>query len=152
MNPENFIRQVDPEVYLYCHRLYSAATGLKMPMDSPSNKPVLRDGNSVYSLSNTPLNRGMLAITKELKQIGLPESQRMSMVNRVMEFGGLLDKAELSEFIKSGPTSDQIMVSEALIRACATARIIVDGDHMGFDVADVAQIAKEISEDEEQGD
>lgn len=152
MKPENFIQPVDPEAYLYCYQVYSAAAGMKMPMESPSKKPILKDGDSVYSLSDIPMNRGMLAISKELNELDFSEQQRKSMMTRIMEFGELLDRKELSEFVKPAPRKVDIMVSAALIKACATAKMYVDEGRIGFNVADVARIAQEITDDEEQND
>lgn len=39
------------------------------------------------------------------------------------------------------------MISEALIKACATARFIREDDGVPFDITDIARIAKQLTED-----
>jgi len=151
MKQDNFTQPVDPELYVYCNQIYSAAVGMKMPTESPSKKPAFKDEGNTYVFSDIPVNRGMLAVSKELSEMDLAEAQRLSIMTRVMQFGELLRNSVLEEFLKPGPTEDEIMVSEALIKACATAKILVDEDNIGFDISDVARIAKEITDEEEKG-
>ena len=146
MNPENYIQPVDPDIFFRCNQMYCAGYSMEMPKESSSNEPVMQHRHSLLSRSDNPI--GMLAIIKELKQLNLSESQVKSLLARITEFGSLLKRKELSPFIKQGSNDQEIMVSKALVRACATARVYLDGDRIRFDLEDLARITKEISGNE----
>ena len=44
------------------------------------------------------------------------------------------------------------MVSEALIKACATVKLIVEDDKLRFDIEDIARVAQELTDAEEVED
>jgi hypothetical protein len=61
-------------------------------------------------------------------------------------------RPDLEPYMKKGTESDAVMVSEALIKACATARFIRAGEYARFYISDIARIAKRLTEDEEASD
>jgi len=144
-----FTDPVDPELFLWCSNVYSAAAHLTTPVENPENRPVMEIEGSVYSFSDLPINRGMLAVMKELRDRGVSESERMSFGARIMHFGEVLQSKKLRKFMKEGDEPGALMVSEALIRACATARMSVIRNRIRFDISDVARIAERLTKEEE---
>ena len=139
---------VDPELYLWCHGVYQAAAQMTMPVENPGARPLFADGDKTYSFSDIPMNRGMLAVMKELRERGQTQAQSMAMTSRLMHFGELLTNKKLKAFVKPGEDGG-LLVSEALIKACATARLIITKKRFSFVVADVARIAQQITDEEE---
>lgn len=137
---------VDPELFLWCSGVYSAAAHLAMPVPNPSSGPKYEFEGKVYAFADMPVNRGMLAVSKELHERGLGQRESMAVMMRLMHFGEVLTSPELAEFRRPAEKDGSVDVSEALIKACATAKIIVTrkGDSH-FDVKDLARIARELT-------
>ena len=142
---------VDPEIFLWCSSIYGAAANRTMIMESPANKPVFQIENEVYSFTDIPVNRGMLAVTKELRDMDVTDDQRASICTRIMHFGEIFDKKKLRKFIKKGDSIEQVFVSEALIRACAEAKFKFKNSHCKFDISELARIAQRITDEEPEG-
>jgi hypothetical protein len=141
---------VDPELFLWCQGTYHAAASLAMPVENPAAKPMFTDGDKTYSFADIPLNRGMLAVMKELRERGLTEEQKMAMSWRLMHFGDIFKhQSKLQAFIKKGENAGELQVPEALIKACATARVLNSKKKVRFDIDDVARIAQELTAAEE---
>jgi len=70
---------VDPDLFLWCQGIYYAAASLSMPVENPAAKPLFADGDKTYAFSDIPINRGMLAVMKELRERELSEEQRMAI-------------------------------------------------------------------------
>jgi hypothetical protein len=137
--------QVDEELFLFCSNLYSAAAQMTMPVENPENKRLMIDEYGEIAFRDTPMNRGMLAATKECREHGLSEDERFAMGMRVMHFGNVLEARErFAHWIKAGETSDSLNVGENLIRACAKARFVFTNTEMGFDLDDIERHAGEI--------
>ena len=142
---------VDAEFFLWCSGIYSAAAHLSMPVENPASRPIFADGDKTYAFSDIPLNRGMLAVMKELTERGSSEDEKMAMCSRLMHFGEVFGAhKELEPFLKKGDKGDEVLVSEALIKACATARMLLIGDKLRFDIKDVARIAQELTGEDER--
>lgn len=143
------LEPVDPQLFLYCSGLYSAAAHLQMPVENPENRPIHFDDGTAIALTDIPVNRGMLAVTKELREQKVSEETKAAMVTRLLHFGEILDaKGALAEWIKPSDAEGALSVSEAVILACASARLIVENDHIRYDVEDVARIAKQYDDEE----
>jgi len=142
---------VDPDLFLWCQGIYYAAASLSMPVENPAAKPLFADGDKTYAFSDIPINRGMLAVMKELRERELSEEQRMAISWRLMHFGDIFKhQKKLQAFIKNGDSPGELQVSEALIKACATVRIITTKKNVRYDIADVARIAQELTDAEEK--
>ncbi len=142
---------VDPDLFVWCSNVYQAAANLSMPVENPASIAKFRDGESGYVPSDIPVNRGMLAVMKELSDRDVGDDERMALSWRIMHFGQVFDHMDrLTEFVKEGDSPSSVMVSEALMKACASARFVeIDGD-LRFDIEDVIRIAREITAREEQ--
>jgi len=146
------VEPVDPELFLWCQGIYHAAASLSMSVENPAAKPLFSDGDKTYAFSDIPINRGMLAVMKELRELGLSEEQKMAISWRIMHFGDIFKhQHKLQAFIKNADSLEEIQVSEALIKACATARIVTTKKNVYFDINDVARIAQELTDAEEHG-
>ncbi|MBN3815589.1 hypothetical protein G3N57_02770 [Paraburkholderia sp. Se-20369] len=136
---------VDEELYLYCSNVYSAAAHMSMPVENPESKRFQIDGFGTFAFSDIPVNRGMLAVTKELNERGVDHPMRFSMCWRIMHFGDVLAETErFANWMRPGEEPGAVEVAEALIRACAVARIDMSNDKGSFDMVDVARHATEI--------
>ncbi|WP_334037765.1 hypothetical protein [Burkholderia gladioli] len=136
---------VDEDLYLYCSNLYVAAAHLSMPVENPGAKKLRIEGVGTLAFADLPINRGMLAVTKELSEQGVDQPLRFSMCWRIMHFGDVIAETErFANWIRPGTEQGEIEVAEALIRACATARIDMSNDKGSFDMDDVARLAAEI--------
>lgn len=141
---------IDPDVFTFCSNIYHHAARLTMPVENPAAKTLFVDGDKGYALADIPLNRGMLAVMKELREQGHPEDVKHAVAMRLMHFGEIFGKEELQPFLKEGDAPGYMMVSEALVKACASAQFIFEDEHVRFDIADVAQIARKLTDDEER--
>ncbi len=149
-NIETRTQPVDPEMFLWCQGVYAVAAHLSMPVENPGARPILEHDGKQYGFSDIPMNRGMLAATKELRERGVSDDQKMATMMRLMHFGEVFDHRErLAVFIKPGDEQGTVSVSEALIKACATARFIRSGDKMHLDIEDVARIAQQLTDAED---
>ncbi|WP_233874603.1 TraB/GumN family protein [Paraburkholderia adhaesiva] len=137
---------VDENLYLFCSNLYSAAAHMSMPVENPESKELRIDGFGTVAFSDIPVNRGMLAVTNELNEQGVDQKTRFSTCWRIMHFGDVLGETErFAKWLRPGEEPGAIDVAEALIRACAIARIDMSNDKGSFDMDDVARHAAEIA-------
>jgi hypothetical protein len=107
-----------------------------------------RDGAD-FSFADTPENRGLGAVLKELRPHRLSDDQRQAMIARLLHFGEVFRSDALKPWIKPGTEPGVVDVSEALIKACATARFVIAGGKPQFDVADIARIATQYDKKED---
>lgn len=139
------IDAVDEDLYLYCSNIYSAAAQMTMPVENPESKKILISDDKAISFRDIPINRGCLAVNKELIEMGVEAKVRRSMLARIMQFGDVLKPNPLIDtWLKPGDTQDELNVAESLIRACARANIVVVDNSLRFDLADVARLSAEI--------
>jgi hypothetical protein len=160
MSAESFLaktanRPVDPDLFLWCANIYQAAAGMTMPVENPASKK-FQIGERTMSFTDISINRGMMAVMKELGERNASQEDRMAMAWRLMHFGEIFKhaEAELAEFFRTPEDDPEAKeISTAVIKACATARIIVDGESVEWDIPDVIRIARELEKDEdgEQG-
>jgi len=129
---------VDEELFMYCSNLYSAAASLAMPVENPEEKKLYIEGMGNFGFKDMPMNRGMLAITKELREQGIAEDVRFSMGIRIMHFGQVLEaRNRFAQWIRPKDEDGSVDVAEALIRACAIAKFQLTEGEMNFDLDDV---------------
>ena len=140
---------VDPDLFLWCQSVYYAAATMAMPVQNPEYTRIPLNEKGGFVLKDMPINRGMLAVAKELRERKMPEETKMAMMTRLMHFGDILREAALAPFIKRTGDSDELSVSEAVIKACATAKLITINDHIRFDIDDLARIAHQLTDEEE---
>src|SRR5258708_28884978 len=68
--PPGLFAPSDPEEFKFCFALMNAAGEGKMSVQRP--EPLMIEGLGEVSLSNTPTNRGLFAMTKHLRQTHPP--------------------------------------------------------------------------------
>jgi hypothetical protein len=151
LHPEVFARftkPVDADLFLWCTGIYSAAASMQMPTDNPETKKIAIDDN-VYAFTDRPFNRGMLAVMEQLKDRVPEQELRMAMGFRLMHFSQVLDAPRFERFKRTCEEPGAIEIAEALLRACATAKMQQTGNDMGFDLDDVERIATELWDEDE---
>jgi hypothetical protein len=127
--PTEWLAPIDPEEFKFCFALMGAGASGQMPIPRP--RPLLIEGMGEFSLNNTPLNRGMLAVSKHLHEVyphaaGEGPWQVMAIPFRLMSFGDFLADCfqgkhpEFEPFLRRNKDSS-IDVSEALVEAGASA-------------------------------
>ena len=137
--------QIDEELFLFCWNLYAAAAQMTMPVENPATKKIHIEGAGTISFTDNPTNRGMLAVTKELREQDASEAVRFATGIRLMQFGDILDAQErFSRWIHQGYEEGTLSIDDTLIRACGKAKITVSDDEMRFDLDDVERYAQEI--------
>jgi hypothetical protein len=137
---------VDEDLFLFCSNLYTAAAKMTMPVENPAAAQFAIEGMGTYSFTDTSFNRGLGAVAQELSEQGVDEATHFSVTYRLMMLGAVLRETELfSKWIRPGGESGQIEVAEALLRACARAKLNTDDESGMFDLADVARHATEIA-------
>ena len=140
---------VDPELFLWCQGVYYAAATMAMPVQNPEYTRIPLNEKGGFVLKDMPINRGMLAVAKELRERKASEETKMAMMTRLMHFGDILREPALAPFIKRTGDSDALSVSEALIKACATAKLVTINERIRFDIDDLARIAQQLTDEEE---
>jgi hypothetical protein len=125
--------QVDEDQYLYCLKVHQAAAG----------RPML----GAPAFTDRPMNRGLLAVIKAVTDQGMGHRERRAMVFRVMQFfaGIIVAKDRFARWVHPSSKEGALEINEALMRAGATARIIVSSDYIGFDLDDVERCANEVA-------
>ncbi|GAB5604887.1 hypothetical protein [Sideroxyarcus sp. TK5] len=137
---DDMLLPVDFEIFKFVSQTYQAAARMTMPVENPSARPILEMNGKQYSFSDMPINRGMLAAKGQLNELEAKNHQ--AYLNRLMHFGEILEARErLGDLIREGNEPGALMISEAVMYAAATAKMFVSGEHMGYDIDDVVQVA-----------
>lgn len=149
-------RPVDPDQFLWCANIYQAAARMTMPVENPATKKI-QIGEKTMSFTDIPINRGMMAVMKELGERNASQEDRMAIAWRLMHFGEIFKHAdkELAEFFRPAEDDPEAKeISTAVIKACATARMIVEEKSVEWDIPDLIRIARELEKDDdgEQGE
>lgn len=142
---ETLARPVDEELFLFCMQVYMAAAKMTMPVENPENRKVDIEGFGEIAFTDNSTNRGMMAVSNELADQGVDEATRIAVTFRVTQLGDLFRaKDRLSKWIRPADASGEVEISDALLRACASAKINFTPDRAGFDLEDLDRIATEI--------
>jgi len=146
---EQIVNQpLDMETFLFVARVFDAAGRGTMPCDMSSLHPVFIGGYEVR-LTDKPLNRGIVAATRELKNLNLPLLQQRAYVWRVMHIGAVFDLVDKSDgLVTRAPPGKEVLVAEALIRAFAVAKYDVKGDDAKVNIDSLLAHAKRFREAE----
>ena len=140
---------VDAKLFMYCSEIYGAAAHMSMPVENPSFKK-FKVGESFIALTDIPVNRGMLAVTKELRELKVSDQVKAAMVSRLLHFGEIFEHAECKPWIKESSEQGSVMVSECLMRACAEAKINVTNDRLRLDIPDLVRLAEQYEAEEDK--
>src|SRR5262245_22483445 len=92
---------VDPETFVFMSNVYQAAASMTMPTENPESKASFADGkgNSLV-LKDIPINRGMLAVTAELRKMKIEPAQAyMARLMHMYEIFAAREK--FAEFFKA---------------------------------------------------
>lgn len=140
---------VDPKTFVFASNVYQAAARMTMPVENPGAKPLVQDEKGrTYSLSDIPMNRGMLAVVGQLREMKVDNPAAYTA--RLMHMGEIFqEKERFAEFFKPSDEDDSVMVSDALLMAAGVAKFIVNDKHMGFDLDDVLLHARRFEAEED---
>lgn len=109
------------------------------------------DGPGIY-LANIPINRGMLAVLREIPHLN--QSQQQALGLRLMNFGEAVGEAQadsrFSGHFKQGDEPGSIMVSDAFTRAYAECRFVISNEHIGPDFDDLLSSANAYGVEEDR--
>lgn len=138
---------VDPNVFLEMIDVWQSAA--EKPLRVPDWKPAPGDEPGLV-LSDIPINRSGLAVVGALRKRGVPTSQ--GYLVRLMHLHELIDqRSHFPDFIRDSEAKDgSIEVSDALMKAAATAKMVVNDDGRGcFDLGDVLAKAQAYKAEED---
>jgi hypothetical protein len=133
---------VDPEKFIFAAHAYQAAASMSMPTENLQSKPLLILDGTPVSLTDVPLNRGMMAVIKELREAGVENVQ--AYVWRLMHFTEILEARERFGALMKPSQDGTAMISDAVFYAAATAKMRGGPGHAdaGFDIDEVIQVAQ----------
>ena len=147
---EKFLEPVDPELFLWCWNIYCAAASRQMPVDDPGNKPVMIGGSEVRFTDN-PMNRGIMAVTSELRGLGKDFTLKSQVMFRITQFHEIIQhRDEMGTWLSEGESEQTLEVSESLIKACARAKLENGEDNLHFVIPDVVRLAGEFDAAEQE--
>ena len=139
---------VDPATFRMAFGIWCAAASRKMPVENPELRRFV-DGDTgiVNSFTDMPLNRALITVARELREIGIKDPQ--PYMTRLVEMQELFDRRHdlLADYFVL--IDGQLMIDDDLLTAAATARFVIpENDSDGglfrvFDLADVLQKAHE---------
>lgn len=126
---------VDPEIFLAMVQVWQEAARIPLP------KPENPQQGGLY-LTDIPMNRGGLAVTGELKKRNVENQQ--SYLFRIMHMGEIMEaKDRFKDFIKADENDPEaVLISDALLKAAAVAKLSKEGEGAVFDLDDVLAYAK----------
>jgi hypothetical protein len=144
---------VDEEQFLRYSAVFSAASDMTLPAAGTEQHPV-RIGSLSYALSDTPFNRGLMALYQQMRADGIDEKTRTAMGFRIASIRTVVrDPVCFERWVHEDPDNPAAVdIDDALLRACATAKYVIEDEDGLFDMADVARIASEIEAREVNGE
>ena len=116
-------------------------------MENFTNKPILEHDNKIYSFKDIPINRGMLAVAKELHDMNIRGGE--NIINRIMEFGQLFEQFDTTQHIKK--ENGKTLISDALIKAYCQVPLIAKSpkDLMSINFLAIQKLADQFILDED---
>lgn len=146
---DKLAQPVDPQILSMMLDVYEAAATMAMPTTNPEQVSVEFQDQRI-SFTDTPANRGMLEVTRQLKEIGVPYPQAYTA--RVICFGEILEAADRfgSLIQRDGP--DGFSIDEAVHEACAASCLVSTEALFGYDIDDVIEKAHAIKASRERQD
>lgn len=101
-------------------------------------------------LTNIPINRGMMAVVREMQH--LSETMRQGLLWRLMHFGQVFEAARAdSRFDVHFKPSDEdgaVMVSDAFIRAAGEFQFVEQGGDLVPDMEDLLRLATQYKDED----
>jgi hypothetical protein len=151
--PPEWSAPVDAEQFKFCLSLMAAAASGQMTVPTPN--PLTIEGVGEVSVTNTPFNRGMLAVGKHLHDVyphGFDDpvpAPAFAMLFRLRSFTDFLHDClagkhpRSKEFVILEGTRG-FSIHESLIEAAATAKV---GERRGFFPDSIFKIAAQLAKD-----
>lgn len=143
---EGMAAPLDPDTFKMMIGIFQAAASMRMPTANPEGSKIhLVDTGETLSFTDTGMNRGMLEVSKQCRELGVVNSQAYTA--RLMQMYEIFAARELfGDLIVAGEDGD-LKVHDSLFEAAATARFYVSHERLGFDLDDVLRRARELAGD-----
>jgi len=123
---------LDVETFMYMLHVFDAAASRKMPSTLGAYTTPRREG---YYLTDTPINRGIMAVTAELKSIGAPAIQRTTYLWRILDVSELFEHTgRLGRFMTWSESQREWLIHDPLLRALAVTRYKLSGSSAKLDI------------------
>lgn len=135
---------LDPEVFKMMTEVYQAAASMRMPTPNPQESKIhLSDTGQTIALTDNKLNRGMLAVTRQCREIGVANPQGYTA--RLMHMQEIFEARErFGQLIVAG-ADGELSIHDSVLEAAATAKFYASPERMGFDLDDVVAKAQAIA-------
>lgn len=143
---DDLSQPVDPATFLMITQAYLATAELATSVNPETTGLKMDSAKSLAK--DTSIYEGLLAANSQLQQM---DAQPIcAYICRLMNLGEILEAREVfRDFIKpSNEGDDVVMISGALIKAAATARIMVSKREISFDFEDLLRVAHEVETEE----
>lgn len=132
------VNKIDYEKFSFYFDVFNKAAAMQIPCKNPETVSFgIEDDGEIkqYSFSDIPVNRGMMAIMDEMRNVET-EDDIFSIGMRVMAFGEFVNDRKFSKFFKT--EDGDMYISESLLKAISEAKYKKSG---GINKKDVMKIA-----------
>lgn len=143
---EGMAAPLDPDTFRMMIEVFGAAASMRMPTTNPEESKVhLLDTGETLALTDTGMNRGILEVSKQCREMGIKNPQAYTA--RLMQMHEIFAARELfSEFIGTDE-GGKLIAHDCMYEAAATARFYASPKRLGFDLDDVLRRARELAGD-----
>jgi len=136
---------LDPEVFQMMVKIYQAAASFSMPTPNPAETKIhCTDTGQTFELGDNSLNRGMLAVNRQCREIGVANPQ--GYVARLMHMSEIFEARERFGGLIVAGTDGEFSIHSSVFEAAATAKFHASTDRMGFDLDDVIAKAQALAQ------
>lgn len=135
---------LDPEVFKMMVEVYQAAASMRMPTTNPEETKIHLSGSGqTIAFTDNGMNRGMLAVTQQCRELGVKNPQGYTA--RLMHMPEILGVRErLGELIRDGGNGE-LAIHDSVFEAAASAKFYASSERVGFDLDDVVARAMALS-------
>lgn len=135
---------LDPETFKMMVEIYQAAAALRMPTKNPEQHQILMEGSDkVISFTDIPMNRGMLEVNRQCREIGIQNPQ--AYLVRLMHMSEIFDARDRFGKLIIIDNDGSMSIHESILEAAAVATFHATPDRLGFDIDDVIQRAQALA-------
>lgn len=129
---DGFGASVDPELFLEMLGIWHCAA------PEPFTLATKGDSGARFYVMDSAEHRGARAVTRALEGRAIGYDVIQACLVRLLHFGELVEnRPKFGQLVRDGESDGVHEISEALIKACAIARIELTEDRFGFDPDDL---------------
>lgn len=135
---------LDPDVFKMMVEVWQAASSMSMPTENPQESKIhLADTGDTISFTDNGLNRGMMAVTRQCREIGIENPQGYTA--RLMHLPDIFDAQERFGELMVAGADGGLSVHGSVLTAAATAKFYASPERMGFDIDDLIAKAQALA-------